>query len=89
MNGTTVNRSSLLLLAVMELRRSKRTRPYCLADSLTPLNGVVKIKANEFTFNKIREVELINILNKTKPNKTPGLDRISNKLIKAAQEILL
>ena len=44
----------------------------------------VRPSSSEFMFRQISEKELINALSKTKLNKSAGLDKISNKLLKAA-----
>ena len=44
----------------------------------------VQPSSSQFMFRKISEKELINALSKIKLNKSAGLDKISNKLLKAA-----
>ena len=44
----------------------------------------VKSSSSQFRFRQISGKELINVLSKIKLNKSAGLDKISNKLLKAA-----
>jgi hypothetical protein len=56
-----------------------------LAQTIPPSNVDPLQYSNKFTFRQISPVELCRILDDIKLGKAAGLDRITNKLLKAAR----